>query len=338
MRLSRRLSAALAAVSVAMAGVVSSAPPASAGITSNGSAAVNSVDNWGRTLIICRMLQDAPSDVPRATATLPVNWKPPLCWLEPQYTGTQLLAFLDSQMGIDPPYVTALETLYGSTSPPYHGNESGWFWGVGCRMDDLNFSSALPAQWAADGLSPDNPWVWIPAGTAVSQPGPVTPTILAEYAAAEVVPPALTFNLNPGALQTVNLSTRIFSTQPAGTFVELEAQAQIGGMTSTVIATPSDVIITPGGPAKDINGNPTTQIKCSIANGSFGSPDNDSCAFYYTKATPAGAAYQLTASINWTYRWVENPNAPGWPVNVTVASNPQNVPVQEVQAIVGGHQ
>jgi hypothetical protein len=260
-----------------------------------------------------------------------------VCWLEPQYSGDGLKAFLDSQMPFGPSYVQQLETYYSSTQPPYHSGESGMFWGVGCRTDDLTWPSVFPSQMAADGLSMNNPWVWIAAGAPVTQPNPVTPRVLAEYAAAEVVPPTLTFGVNPGAVQTVNLSTRVFSTQPVGTFIELEAQAEIANMmTSTVIAKPSELIIKPGGPAKTINGDPATEIRCPIVNGSFGSPNDDSCAFYYTKATPAGTSYQLTASITWTYTWVENPGALNVAVNVT--ANPQNVPVQEVQAIVGGQQ
>jgi len=336
MHLSRRLSTALVTVLVATGGAVASAPSASAGITCNESASVNSIANLGQTFVICTMVKTY-SGAPASHAPSFVNWTPPVCWLEPQYSSDALKAFLASQMPFDPSYVQQLETYYDSTQPPYHGGEAGMFWGVGCRTDDLTWPSVFPSQMAADGLSMNNPWVWIAAGAPVTQPNPVTPTILAQFAAAEVVPPALTFGVNPGVIQTVNLSTRVFSTQPVGTFINLEARADIlGMMTSTVVATPSELTINPGGPAKTVNGDPATQIKCPIVNGSFGSPNDDSCAFYYTKATPAGASYQLTASITWTYNWVENPNAGGFPVNVTVAANPQNVPVQEVQAIVGG--
>jgi hypothetical protein len=211
------------------------------------------------------------------------------------------------------------------------------WWGVGCRTDDFTYASVFPAQQFADGLSANNPWVWIAAGTPPAQPNPVNGLILAEYAAAELTPPALTVAVNPGVVQTVNLSTRVYSTQPIGTYQDIEAQAAIGGMTSTVDAVPSDLIITPGGPASQtVGGGPVSTITCPIVNGSFGSPNNDSCAFYYTKATPAGTSYQLTASIKWEYRWVENPHAPNWPVGVQVQSAPVNVTVQEVQAIVGG--
>ena len=333
MHLSRRLATALVTVLVATSGAVASAPSASAGVTCNGSASVNSIDNLGQTFVVCTTIKTY-SSAPPASGRSFVNWTPPVCWLEPQYSSNGLKAFLDSQMPFGPSYVQQLETYYSSTQPPYHNGESGMFWGVGCRTDDLSWVSVFPAQMAADGLSMNNPWVWIAAGAPVTQPNPVTPTILAQYAAAEVIPPALTFGVNPGALQTVHLSTRIYSTQPAGTYQQLEAQARIADMTSTVVATPSDLIINPGGPASTMDGSPASEIDCPIVNGTFGSPDNDSCAFYYTKATPAGTSYQLTASIKWTYTWVENPGALN--VTVQVGSNPQNVPVQEVQAIVGG--
>lgn len=336
MHLSRRLATALVTVLAATGGAVASAPSASAGVTCNGSASVNSLANLGQTFVVCTMVKTY-SGAPATSAPSFVNWTPPVCWLEPQYSGAGLKAFLDSQMPFGPSYVQQLETYYSSTQPPYHDGESGMFWGVGCRTDDLTWPSVFPSQMAADGLSMNNPWVWIAAGAPVTQPNPVTPQILAEYAAAEVIPPALTFAVNPGVLQTVNVSTRVYSTQPVGTYVDLEAQADIAGMmTSTVQATPSVLTIDPGGPAKTMDGKPASEIQCPIVDGSFGSPDDDSCAFYYTKATPAGTSYQLTASITWTYDWVEHPDAGGFPVSVIVRGAPQNVTVQEIQAIVGG--
>jgi hypothetical protein len=211
------------------------------------------------------------------------------------------------------------------------------WWGVGCRTDDFTYASVFPAQQFADGLSANNPWVWIAAGTPPAQPNPVNGQILAEYAAAELTPPAVTIAVNPGAVQTVNLSTRVYSTQPIGTYQDIEAQAAIGGMTSTVDAVPSKVTITPGGPAsRTVGGGPVSTITCLIVNGSFGSPNDDSCAFYYTKATPSGTSYQLKAKITWTFQWVEHPGQGGFPVGIDVDSPPMNVTVQEVQAIVGG--
>jgi hypothetical protein len=342
MRLSRRPVAVLAAVVTALSTIVVAAPNASADVSCNGSASVNRQVDSAQTFVICTIIKMYPSSTPAAGSPTFVNWTPPVCWLEPQYTGADLSALIQGAIKVAPDPATAaylqqMDQMYKAESN-YHQADAGMWWGVGCRTDDPTYASVFPAQQFADGLSVNNPWVWIAAGATPAQPNPVTGQILAEYAAAELTPPALTFAVNPGVVQTVNLSTRVFSNQPVGTYQDIEAQAAIGGMTSTVDAVPSSVTITPGGPASQtVGGSPVSTITCPIVNGSFGSPDNDSCAFYYTKATPQNASYQLTASITWTYEWVGHAGQGGFPVNVTVTAAPVNVTVQEVQAIVGGH-
>jgi hypothetical protein len=343
MRLSRRPAGVVAAALIAVGTVTVAAPSASASIVCNGSASVNHSVNSAQTFVDCVIIKTYPSATPAAGSPTFVNWTPPVCWLEPQYTGTDLQALIQAAIAAAPDpattaYLQAMDLYYKGLNN-YHIGDSGMWWGVGCRTDDFTYASVFPAQQFADGLSANNPWVWIAAGAAPTQPNPVDGQILAEYAAAELTPPQLTFSVNPGALQTVNLSTRVYSTAPAGTYQDIEAQASIGGMTSTVDATPSSVTITPGGPASQTVGGPqVTSITCPISGGSFGSPYNDSCAFYYTQATPANTSYKLTASITWTYTWQQEPNAAGWPVAVTVGGAPVNVTVQEVQSIVVGQQ
>jgi hypothetical protein len=341
MRLSRRLVGVTAVALVSMSTTVVFAPPASASITCNGSASVDHAVNTAQTFVTCTIIKFYAS-APRASGSPDfIDWTPPTCWLEPQYTGADLKALIEGEMDAFPKkdptytYLQQMDQFYMASN--YHQGDAGMWWGVGCRTDDLNYGVKYLIQQAADGLGPNNPWLWSAAGAAPAEPDPVDGQILAEYAAAELNPPQLTFSVDPGAVQTVNLSTRVYSNQPAGTYQDIEAQASIGGMTSTVDATPSQVIITPGGPASlTPGGSPVSTVTCDIVNGSFGSKDNDSCAFYYLRATPPGTTYQLSASITWTYRWEEQPNAAGFPVRVTVGAVPVNVPVQEVQSIVGG--
>jgi enoyl reductase len=343
MHVNRRLVGIFAVMLLSTCAAAVSAPPASASTSCSGSASVDHSVGSAQTFVTCIIIKTYPSSAPAGSPSFG-NWTPPVCWLEPQYTGSDLKALVEGEMGAFPPgdptydYLQQLDNGYKSITPnPYHIGEDGMWWGVGCRTDDLNYGVMFLIQQANDGLSATNPWVWYAAGAPVERPNPVTPTILAQYAAAELTPPALTFSVNPGVLQTVNLSTRIYSNQPVGTYGDIEAQAAIGGMTSTVDATPSSITIFPGGPAsKSAGGTPVDSITCPIVNGTFGDPDHDTCAFFYLKATPPDQPYALSASITWTYRWLENPNAGGFPVNVTVAAAPQDVTVQEVQAIVGG--
>ena len=347
MQLNRRLAGVIAVVLLSTCAAAVTAPPAYASISCNGSASVDHSVGSAQTFVTCIIIKTYSSGSPAGAPSFG-NWVPPTCWLEPQYTGNDLKSLVEGEMAAfsqgDPTYtyLKQLDDGYLKITPnPYHIGESGMWWGVGCRTDDLNFGVKFLIQQQDDGLSANNPWVWFAAGAPVDRPNPVTPTILAEYAAAELTPPALTFSVNPGAVQTVNLSTRVFSNQAAGTFGDSEAQASIGGMTSTVDATPSSITIFPGGPASQTVGGPQVDsITCPIVNGSFGNKDDDSqadsCFFFYTKATPDGASYPLSASVTWTYTWLENPNALNWPVRVPVTAAAQNVTVQEVQAIVGG--
>ena len=341
MLLRRRLVGLIAAVLVSVGATAVTAPPAFASISCSGSASVDHTVNSAQTFVTCFIIKTYPSSTPPSGSPVFVNWTPPVCWLEPQYNGADLKALIEGEMNAFPPgdptytYLQQMDKMYQGESN-YHQADAGMWWGVGCRTDDLSYGVKYLIQQVNDGLSANNPWVWIAAGAPPALPNPVNGQILAQYAAAELTPPALTFAVNPNVVQTVNLSTRVYSNQPGGTYQDIEAQAAIGGMTSTVDAVPSSVTITPGGPASQTPGGPpVTTITCPIVNGSFGSPDNDSCAFYYLKATGKGS-YQLTASITWTYNWLENPNAGGFPVNVTVNAAPVNVTVQEVQSIVGG--
>jgi hypothetical protein len=331
MRLSRRPAGVVAATLIAFSSVVVAAPEASASIVCNGSASVDHEVNSAQTFVVCYITK-YPSSTPTPGGQAFVDFTPPICWLEPQYTGDDLKALIAAAMKTAPSaYLQQMNQYYGN----YHVGDAGMWWGVGCR-DDMTVASAFPAQQNDDGLGPDNPWLWSPAGTAPAKPAAVNGQILAQYAAAELTPPPLAFSVDPGAVQTVNLSTRVYAN--LGAQQDIEAQASIGGMTSTVDATPTKVIITPGGPASlTPGGPPVSTVECDIVNGSFGSKDNDSCAFYYLKATQPGTTYQLSASFLWTYTWVENPKAAPFPVeNIPGDGIPVNVPVQEVQSIVGG--
>lgn len=342
MHVTGRLAGAVAAALVAASAVVVSAPPAFADISCGTGASVDHSVNSAQTFVQC-FIRTYPRNTPPSGTPSFVHWVPPVCWLEPQWTGADLQGLIEGSMATVGSgnayyaYLQQLDTLYKSAKPPYHVGDSGMWWGVGCRTDDLTAASIFLSQQAADGLSANNPYVWFPAASQVNLPNPVTDQILAEYAAAELVPPALTFDVNPGILQTVNLSTRVYSGQATGPYQQITAEALIRPFDSIVDATPSSVTITPGGPASQTIGGPAVDsITCPIVKGAFGSKDDDSCAFFYTKATASGASYQLKASITWTYTWRGHPNAAGFPVDVTVAANPQNVTVQEVQAIVGG--
>jgi hypothetical protein len=344
MHVSGRLAGAVAAALVAASAVVFSAPPAFADISCGTGASVDHSVNSAQTFVQC-FIRTYPANTPPSGTPSFVHWTPPVCWLEPQWSGAGLQSLIEGSMATVGPgnayysYLEQLDNLYKSANPPYHVGDDGMWWGVGCRTDDLTAASVFLSQQAADGLSANNPYVWFPAATPVNLPNPVTGQILAEYAAAELVPPVLTFQVNPGVLQTVNLSTRVYSGAATGPYQPISAEALIGPFDSIVDATPSSVTITPGGPASRTVGGPAVgSITCPIVNGAFGSKDDDSCAFYYTKATPNGVSYHLTASITWTYTWRGHPNAAGFPVDVTVAAAPQNVTVQEVQAIVGGQQ
>lgn len=333
----RRSSGALLCAVLTAVGVMG-AQPAAFAAGSDCSSGASSGPESAQTFITCVIVHNGNSGAPPSYGT----WTPPVCWIEPQYTGIALKTYIEGQMatglaGVGSEggqWLSAVDGHYLALNPPYEIGQAGMWWGVACRTNDLTYETAYQAEMAAAGLTAYVPWKWVPTGGAVGAPNPATPQLLAEYAAAQITPPAVGFSV-PSTTETVNLSTRVYSSAPLGTYQTITATASLAGIgSSTVTAVPDSVTVTPNGPAKTLGGVPVTSFTCAITNGGFGSPNSDACAFDYTKATAGTGTYPLSVSMTWTVDWVGHTGA-GFPVTITTTANPQPVRVQEVQAVVG---
>jgi enoyl reductase len=276
---------------------------------------------------------------------VPVGWTPPTCWLEPRYQpqplDTLLTALNDSSIGAvgseGAQYYGELYNYYSQQfTPPFHVGDSGWWWGVACRADDLNASTDAEPIFAAAGLSVTTPWEWVPD----VPPGNVTaatPELLAEYAAAEMsLPDAPTPEISPIGKQTVGLATWVWGRVSAEP--NLSITATLAGVgTSTVTATPESVTISPGG-----DSNPSS-VTCPVATtdggATFGTAytanGSSDCSFKYLHPTPAGQVNDLVIAVRWRIDWVGHDGG-AWPVFLTTTSGGTPLTVQEVEAVVGG--
>jgi hypothetical protein len=340
-RLSSKLTGAALAAALA-AGTVFASPPAAVADSNcaTGASADHSLGS-AETYITCTI--ENATNATHGTPPPSGSYTLPACWIEPQFDGAGLENFLTGIVnggvsgtgGSGGAWAQQVYDNYKNLTPPFNAGVPGMWWGVACDFSNLAEPSALPAEIAAAGLDNFHLWKWVPAGGAVGAPNPATLRLLAEYAAAQIALPPVDFAVNPGALQTVNLSTRVYSTNNAD-LQPIRATATLANLgSSTVVATPSQVTVYPNGPAsRTVGGNDVNSFTCPMNNGSFGSAATDECSFFYTKSTPNGSSYALSVSVDWTFTWVGHGVLAGpFPIN----SNPQNLPVQEVQAIVGGH-
>src|SRR5579872_116774 len=150
MRLTRRPIAVLAAALTSLSTIVVAAPNASAGVSCSGSASVNHQVDGAQTFVICTIIKMYPSGTPAAGTPTFVNWTPPVCWLEPQYTGADLSALISGAIKAAPDsgtkaYLQQMDQMYQAESN-YHQADAGMWWGVGCRTDDFTYASVFPAQ------------------------------------------------------------------------------------------------------------------------------------------------------------------------------------------------
>lgn len=282
----------------------------------------------------------------------PINWTPPVCWLEPRYTPAGLQAYVAYMMNQPVSIiaegaaaVAAWNAYYGGLTPAYNAGQAGWWWGVACNTTSQNILTAdTYAQeiMASAGLTWQRPWEWVPTGNpAPAATFVATPELLADYAASAIGQLTLPkTGVSPTAIQTVNLPTYFagaFAGKNGGK-VTATASLPAFGMTSTVVASPELVTITTTG--QTISG--TNTITCNVnSSGKFGVmskagvPQASNCTFTYAQP----GTYTITMRATWSINWLEANGAAGWPVEDLVPAQGQPAalvaqgPIQEIQTV-----
>ncbi|MFJ3722044.1 hypothetical protein ACIPYQ_05655 [Streptomyces sp. NPDC090045] len=270
------------------------------------------------------------------------NWTPPACWYEPRSPAE---------------FQAAVEAFYNDTVN-YPGQHSYAKTAVGQYRDiykngkykNYNLDKAgQGAFWVAayDPARRNDPAAsacsdlpeWVPNGTPPPFRQAITPQILAEAAYSRISIPDSEVSLAPAANTKVNLPTWAWLDKGVFKPVSVTATLDAGGTTlsATVTATPQSMRLKPG--TQDATLHPGSG-ECTINDGSIGAPfaagsesQTPPCGVTYLRSSGSGT-YPLQATVTWAVSWTSTNNAaptqlpPG-----TFEGEPQNVTVQEIQAV-----
>ncbi|MEU7724823.1 hypothetical protein AB0B78_06230 [Streptomyces sp. NPDC040724] len=269
------------------------------------------------------------------------NWTPPACWYEPR-SPAEFQAYVEgfyNETVNYPGQHSYAKTAAGQFRDIYKDGKyknynldkagEGAFW-VAVRNKDRENDPAAS--------SCSKPAEWVPNGTPPPFSNPVTPAILAESAYSRIAIPSSTVTLAPADNTKVNLGTWAWLDPSRFKPVSVTATLNAGGttLTATVTATPQSLRLKPG--TKDATLHPASG-ECPL-NGGAGTPftpgsENQTppCGVTYLRASGNGT-YPLQASVTWTVSWTgTNNTAPTQLPPGTFEGEPQNVTVQEIQAV-----
>jgi hypothetical protein len=151
--------------------------------------------------------------------------------------------------------------------------------------------------------------VWVPTASA-SAPAPVafgaSPAEVAATAAASIVLPVPSIEVNPAQFSVVNLSTWLAI--DAALWHPYQATATVGGVTATAVAKPETVLWVMGdGGSVECDG-PGTSYDPDLPSGS----QSTSCSYTYTRSSygqpssdddPNDGAFVVTAMVTWSVTW-----------------------------------
>lgn len=298
---------------------------------------------------VCLTIDAAPTEPEPISSS--GGGPPVVCWLEPQYTPAALQTLItqdanlsESQVGEGVQLYSKWLTNYGSLKPAYDLKENGYWWGVGCELNNLNASTYEQQLWAEVGLSVWKPWEFEPNhAIPAAPPGEVTtPAMLAQYAKAAAPLDAPSGQMSPkwnngASTQTVGLTTYFWGQigDQADPVTQHTIVASIQWLSSTVVAVPLSVTITTTGTTDA----PDNTLTCPVTDGRFGTAvsgdamgDTSACSFKYTE--PSSGPVQITMVTKWKVSWNGGGVGRGWTVEEpSQTTYYRDVTVQEVQAV-----
>lgn len=158
----------------------------------------------------------------------------------------------------------------------------------------------------------------------------VDPRILAERAAAALDLPTPVIRMSPSGDQVAQLPSWLWI--GGGRWQPQQVSASAGPVTSTVTARPSRVVWDMGNGDRVVCDGPGRPYQPRFA----GRPDATDCRYTYRNgsASQPGAAYQVTATVDWRLSWSATGAPGGGSLGVVPMSTTRSVRVSEVQALV----
>ncbi|MFF2844787.1 hypothetical protein ACFVT5_00445 [Streptomyces sp. NPDC058001] len=269
----------------------------------------------------------APGGGTKTTPVRPINpnWKPPVCWYEPEYTPEEYEKFIkDAYNGAQEPAASYAKKRDGEK---YHKGDDGLWWKVAFRND--TYQEACP-------ISTDNWEIWVPPADPQPDPNKITPEKLSELAYNATELPAPPVRLKPGADRlVVNLGTRVAF---EGDFDRVWTTASINykgvQMAATTVATPVALKVEAG--TDDADPQTCTYDLTKGKGGYQVNSEDAGCNVTYRRSSGSGT-YPFKASITWKVTWTDSANPdgpaqqPGLPDGLSTYE--QDVAVKEIQSV-----
>ncbi|MFD3539762.1 hypothetical protein ACFWUQ_09715 [Streptomyces sp. NPDC058662] len=271
------------------------------------------------------------------------NWTPPACWYEPRSAAEfqkYVEAFYSETVNY-PGQHSYAKTAVGQFREIYKDGKyknynldkasEGAFWVSVVNPDRATELAAMSCS--------DLP-EWVPNGTPPPFRQAITPEMLAQAAYGAINLPTTEVSLAPANNTKVNLAT--WAWMDGGVFEPKSVTATINGggttLSATATATPASVRIKPG--TGDATLHPASG-ECAFNAGGAGAgapfaPGSENqtppCGVTYLRSS-GGATFPLQATVTWTAHWSSGGSAPQALPSATMVGEPQNVTVQEIQAV-----
>jgi hypothetical protein len=179
---------------------------------------------------------------------------------------------------------------------------------------------------------------WVPTGPdapTAAVGNVVSPGAAAVRAAASLVLPSPSIELNPAAFSVVNLATWL-AINPAG-WRPYQATATVAGVTATAVATPEEVTWTMGDGSQVECDGPGTPFSPDLA-----APQSTSCSYTYTRSSagqpsvdgdPNDGAFAVTATVTWKVTWTAVGAVGGGTLPALHTASTEAVRVEQVESI-----
>ncbi|MFG2999301.1 hypothetical protein [Streptomyces sp. NPDC048340] len=270
------------------------------------------------------------------------NWTPPACWYEPR-SASEFQAYV--------------EAFYDSTVN-YPGQHSYAKQAVGQFRDiykdgkykNYNLDKASEGAFWVSVVNPDRADElgsmacsdlpeWVPNGTPPPFRQAITPEMLAQAAYGAIDLPATRVSLAPADNTKVNLGTWAWLDKNVFEPKSVTATLNAGGTTisATATATPASVRLKAG--TQDATLHPGSGECAFNPGGGAGVPftagsENQTppCGITYLRSSGNGT-FPLQASVTWNASWTGSNGQGGALPSGTMEGEPQNVTVQEIQAV-----
>ncbi|MFD9306331.1 hypothetical protein ACFWCB_27360 [Streptomyces sp. NPDC060048] len=270
------------------------------------------------------------------------NWTPPACWYEPR-TAAEFQTYVEG-------FYTSTVNYPGQHS--YAKTAAGQFREIykDGKYKNYNLDKASEGAFWVAVVNPDRATElgamscsdlpeWVPNGTPPPFRQAITPEMLAQVAYGAIDLPTTKVSLAPADNTKVNLGTWAWLDKSVFEPKSVTATLNAGGTTisATATATPQSVRLKPG--TQDATLHPASGECAFDPAGGAGAPftpgsENQTppCGITYLRSSGTGT-YPLQATVTWTAAWTGSNGQSGPLESGAMAGEPQNVTVQEIQAV-----